>query len=49
MLSTVAKRIRHDEEILKTTSQSLLQNAGVMLISMLALLAVCACILLLGR
>ena len=49
MLSTVAKRIRHDEEILKNTSQSLLQNTGVMLIYLLALLAVCACILLLGR
>jgi hypothetical protein len=49
MLSTMAKRIRHDEEILKTTSQGLLQTAGIMLISMLALLAVCAGILLLGR
>ena len=49
MLSTLAKRIHHDEELLKATSQSLLQTAGVMLISMLALLAVCACILLLGR
>ena len=49
MLSSLARRIRHDEELLKTTSQSLLQTAGVMLISMLALLAVCACILLLGR
>jgi hypothetical protein len=49
MLSTIAKRIRHDEEILKTTSQGLLQTAGIMLISMLALLAVCAGILLLGR
>lgn len=49
MLHTLAKRIRHDEELLKTTSQSLLQTAGVMLISMLAFLAICACILLLGR
>jgi len=49
MLNTLAKRIRHDEELLKVTSQNLLQTAGVMLISMLALLAVCACILLLGR
>ncbi|MGC9950547.1 MAG: hypothetical protein ABSF64_29625 [Bryobacteraceae bacterium] len=49
MLNTLAKRIRHDEDLLKTTSQSLLQTTGVMLISMLALLAVCACILLLGR
>jgi len=49
MFNTLAKRIRHDEELLKATSQSLLQTAGVMLISMLALLAVCACILLLGR
>jgi len=49
MLNTLAKRIRHDEELLKTTSQSPLQTAGIMLISMLALLAVCACILLLGR
>ncbi len=49
MLSTMAKRIRHDEQILKTTSQGLLRAAGVMLISLLALLAVCACILLLGR
>jgi hypothetical protein len=48
MLNTLAKRIRHDEELLKNT-QSLLETAGVMLISMLALLAVCACILLLGR
>jgi hypothetical protein len=49
MLNTLTKRIRHDEELLKSTSQSLLQTAGIMLISMLALLAVCACILLLGR
>ena len=49
MLSTVAKRIRHDEQLLKATSQSLLQTAGIMLISMLALLAVCGAILLLGR
>ena len=49
MLSTVAKRIRHDEEILKNTSQSLLQNFGIMLISMLAILAVCAFILIMGR
>jgi len=49
MLHTLAKRIRHDEELLKTTSQSLLQSAGVMIVSMLAFLAVCACILLLGR
>jgi len=49
MLSTVAKRIRHDEEILKNTSQSLLQNTGVMLIYLLALVGVCACILFFGR
>ena len=49
MLSTMAKRIRHDEELLKSTSQSLMQTAGIMLISMLALLAVCAGVLLLGR
>lgn len=49
MLSTVAKRIRHDEQLLKITAQSLLQSAGVMLISMLALLALCAAILVLGR
>ena len=49
MLNSLAKRLRHDEEILKATSQSLFQTAGIMLISMLALLAVCACILLLGR
>jgi hypothetical protein len=49
MLNTMARRIRHDEELLRNTSQSLLQTAGVMLISMLALLAVCACILLVGR
>ena len=49
MLSTLAKRIRHDEELLRATSQSLMQTAGVMLLSMLAFLAICACILLLGR
>ena len=49
MLNTLAKRIRHDEEMLRNTSQSLLQTAGMMMISMLALLAVCAGILLLGR
>jgi len=49
MLSSLTKHIRHDEELLKTTSQSLLQSAGVMLLSMLAFLAICACILLLGR
>jgi len=49
MLNTLAKRIRHDEELLKNTTQSLLETAGVVLISMLALLAVCAGILLLGR
>ena len=49
MLNTLTKRIRHDEDLLKSTSQSLLQTGGIMLISMLALLAVCACILLLGR
>lgn len=49
MIHSLAKRIRHDEELLRTTSQSLLQTAGIMLVSMLALLAVCAGILLLGR
>jgi hypothetical protein len=49
MLSAFAKWVRHDEEMLKNTSQSLLQTAGVMFLSMLALLAVCACILMLGR
>ena len=49
MLSTLAKRIRHDEELLKSTSQSLLQTAGVMLLSILAFLAICGCILLLDR
>jgi len=49
MLSTLARHIRHDEELLKTASQSLLQTAGIMLLSMLAFLAICACILLLGR
>ncbi|HTT61487.1 MAG TPA: hypothetical protein VMG35_06595 [Bryobacteraceae bacterium] len=49
MLHTLAKRIRHDEEVLKNTTQSLLESAGIMLISMLALLGVCAFILLLGR
>lgn len=49
MLHSLARRFRHDEELLRNTSQSLLQSAGVMLISLLALLAVCACILLLGR
>jgi len=49
MLHTLAKRIRHDEELLKNTSQSLLQTSGIMLISMLALLAICAVILLVGR
>ena len=49
MLHTLAKRIRHDEEMLRATSQSLMRTAGIVLISMLALLAVCACILLLGR
>ena len=49
MMHTLASRIRHDEELLKTTSQSLLQSAGVMWLSMLAFLAICACILLLGR
>jgi hypothetical protein len=48
MRATLAKRLRHDEELLKTTTQSL-QSAGILLISMLALLAVCASILLLGR
>jgi len=49
MLNTLVKRIRHDEEVLRNTTQSLLESAGVMLISMLALLAICAGILLLGR
>jgi len=49
MLHSIAKRLRHDEELVKATSQSLLQSAGIMLIYMLALLAVCAGILLLGR
>jgi hypothetical protein len=49
MMHTLARRIRHDEELLKTTSQSLLQTAGVMFISMLAFLAICAAILLFGR
>ena len=49
MFHTLAKRIRHDEDLLKNTSQSLLQSAGVMILSMLAFLAICACILLLGR
>ena len=49
MLSTLAKRVRHDEEVIRNTTQTLLETAGVMLLSMLALLAVCAFILLLGR
>ena len=49
MLHTLAKRLRHDEELMKAASQSLIQTAGVMLISMLAFLAICACILLIGR
>jgi len=49
MLSTLAKRIRHDEQLLKNTTQSFFETAGVMLISMLAILAVCAVILLVGR
>jgi len=49
MLNTLAKRVRQDEELLKNATEKLLETAGVMLIFMLALLAVCACILLLGR
>ncbi|HTQ57852.1 MAG TPA: hypothetical protein VMI94_25470 [Bryobacteraceae bacterium] len=49
MLSTVAKRIRHDEQLLKATTQTLLAGAGIMLISLLALLGLCAAILLWGR
>ena len=49
MLQSLSQHIRHDEEVLKTTSQSLLQRTGVVLISMIAFLAVCAIILLLGR
>jgi hypothetical protein len=49
MMRTLAKRIRHDEELLKNTSQSLLESGGVMWLAMLAFLVVCACILLLGR
>ncbi len=45
MLSTLARRIRHDEEVLRSTSQSFLQSAGIMMISMLAFLAVCLFIL----
>ena len=49
MLHTLASRIRHDEELLRNTSHSLLQTAGIMVISTFAFLAVCACILLLDR
>jgi hypothetical protein len=49
MLHTLGQHIRHDEEVLKTRSESLLQRAGVVLISMIAFLAVCAAILLLER
>jgi len=49
MLHSFARRSRHDEEVLKAASQSLLQSAGIMLLYLLALLAVCAGILLLGR
>jgi len=49
MLNSLAKRIRHDEDVIKNTSQSLMQSVGIMLLYMLALLAVCAAILLLGR
>ena len=49
MLHSLTDHLRHDEEVLKTTSQSLLQRTGVMLISMVAFLVVCAVILLLGR
>lgn len=49
MLHSLARRIRQDEEILKNTTQSLLESAGVLLLSMLALLGVCAAILLVGR
>ena len=49
MLHTLARRIRQDEELLKNRTQSLLETAGVMLLSMFALLAVCAAILLIDR
>ena len=49
MLNTMAKRIRHDEEMLKNTAQNMMQTTGIMFLFMLALLAVCACILLMGR
>ncbi len=49
MLHTLTKRIRHDEELLRTTSQSLIQSSGVMLVSTLVFLAICAAILLVGR
>jgi hypothetical protein len=48
MRDTLTQRLRHDEEVLKNTSQSLMQSANVMFLAMLALLAVCIGILLLG-
>ncbi|MGO4882565.1 MAG: hypothetical protein ACLP59_17280 [Bryobacteraceae bacterium] len=49
MLNTLAKRIRHDEEMLKNTTWSLFESAGTLLISLVALAAVCACILMLSH
>jgi len=49
MLNTLANRIRHNEESLKNSTFALFESAGTLLISLLALAAVCACILMLGH
>ena len=49
MRHTLAERIRRDEQLLKVTSQSLLESGGIMWLSMLAFLLICACILMIGR
>jgi hypothetical protein len=48
MRDTLTQRLHHDEEVLKNTSQSLMQTANMMFFAMLAFLAVCAAVLLLG-